>query len=439
MIPARRFCRSGWFCVVACVVLVSACTPDEAATPDPVIVEVPRLVTPASTIGFESSTGVIRIGIVADLSGPGAAIARSQVAGAEAYWSTVNAGGGIDGRFPVELVVRDTAGSAANAVVAYRELRDSVVMMGQVVGTNTTDAIRELLRADGVLGVPTTRQRVWTSIENLIPLGSSYAVESISGISYMAERDGAGRVWCVVFDRTKEGEDSLFGAVLASQNLEAVPEFGSLANEEGADFVLDDAGPGDEARLVGEAIELGCERLWLASDAETSNRVIGQAAAVAAEFDIGVGSEVGLPLADDVVAWATEHLTVVVDAPSWGDAGLGARALREAVDRNVPDVRPNGWLRTGFTSQYAVDVILTTSVRDGDLSRENLLDLWGRLGPVDSGGLAGSPDWREDPPAIPTTVTVHVVDQVGVDPLGLRVEATYTSPIVGAVTQAGDG
>ena len=435
MIFARRLCRSSALSVgVVCGLVLGACTPDDVTTPEPVIVEVPRLVTPASTIGFEPSTGVIRIGIIADLSGPGATIAHSQVAGAEAYWSTVNAGGGVDGRFPVELVVRDTSGSAANSVVAYRELRDSVVMMGQIVGTNTTDAVRELLRADGVLGVPTTRQLSWVLAENLIPLGSSYAVEAISGISYIVERDGGARVWCVVSDRSKEGEDSLFGAVLASQNLAEVPEFGSVANEEGADFVLDDAGPGDEVRLVAEALDLGCERLWLATDAETSTRVIAQAAAAAADFEIGVGSEVGLPFADSVVPWATDHVIVVVDAPSWGDAGLGARALRDAVDRNVPDVRPNSWLRSGFTSQYAVDVILTTSVRDGDLSRERLLDLWGRLAPVDTGGLTGSPDWREDPPTIPTTVTIHAVDQVGVDPLGLRVETTYTSPIVGAVT-----
>ena len=435
MTLARRSCRSvclGF--VVGFALLAAACTPDEVASTEPAIVEVPRLVTPASTIGFESSTGVFSIGVIADLSGPGSVIAQGQVAGAEAYWSTVNAGGGVDGRFLVELVVRDTAGSAANAVVAYRELRDSVVMMGQIVGTDNTDAVRELLRADGVLGVPTTRQLQWALTENLIPLGSSYAVEAISGISYMVERDGGSRVWCVVSDQSKEGQDSLFGAVLASQNLVEVPVFGNVANEEGADFVLDDAGPGDEIRLVAEAVDLGCERLWLASDAETSTRVIGQSAVAAAEFDIGVGSEVGLPFPDHVVPWATDHVVVVVDAPSWGDAGLGARALRDAVDRYVPDVRPNSWLRSGFTSQYAVDVVLTSSVRDGDLSRERLLSLRDRLGPVDTGGLAGSVDWSEDPPTIPTMVTIHAVDQVGVDPLGLKVQATYTSPIVDAVT-----
>ena len=410
--------------LLAVLLVASACTAEEAS-PEPRIVEVPSLVTPQRTIGFDTPTGVIRIGIIADLSGPDAVISRSQVAGAEAYWSTVNAGGGVDGRFPVELVIRDTAGSEAVAVVAYEELRERVVMFGQLVGIGNTDAVRGLLRDDGLIAVPTTRHSAWVKESNLLPIGASYAVEALSGVSWMAERDGGARIWCVITDETAEGTDAFFGASLASEQLEAVPALIAIA----------DAGPGDEGRVVGAALELGCERIWLAADAETATRVIAASSGADTQYLIGVGSEISLPLPDTVSGWARDHLIVVVDAPSWGDSGLGARALRDAAARFIPDAEPDSWIRSGFASQYVVDVVLTTSVRTGDLSHDSLLQLAGRLGPIDTGGLAGSPDWREEPPLPPSRVIIHVVDQVGVDPLGLRVLTTYVSPFFGVLAE----
>jgi len=410
--------------LVAGITLVAACTPEEDL-PAPSIVEVPALETPQRTTGFDTSTGVIRIGVIADLSGPGAEIARAQVAGAEAYWSTVNSRGGVDGRFPVELVIRDTEGLTANAVLAYRELRERVVMFGQLVGTGTTDVLRERLRADGVVAVPTTRQSVWVSSEfqNLLPVGVSYAVEALSGVSWLSEQDTQPQTWCVVTDASQEGQDSIFGAIIASQELDAVPDL----------LRIDDTGPGDETRVVGVAIELGCTRLWLAGNAHTSARFLRASALAETEYLVGVGSEVFLPLPPEVAGWARDHLSVVMDAPSWGDSGLGARALRDAVATYVPDAQPNSWIRSGFASQYAVDVVLTTSARSGDLTRSAVLELAARLGPIDTGGLAGSPDWIQDPPVGAGRVIVHAVDDVGVDPLGLRVETTYVSPVVAAV------
>lgn len=425
MVGRAPFGTSGLFlALVASLTFAAACTSEEDL-PGPSIVEVPPLVTPQRTTGFDPSTGVIRIGIIADLSGPGAEIARSQVAGAEAYWSTVNSRGGVDGRFPVELVIRDTQGLASTAVVSYRELRERVVMFGQLVGTGTTDALRELLRADGIIAVPTTRQSVWVGSEfrNLLPVGVSYAVEALSGVSWLSEQDSQPQTWCVVTDATQEGQDSIFGAIVASQELDAVPDL----------LRIDDVGPGDEARVVTVAVELGCTRLWLAGDAYTSARFLQASALAQTEYLVGVGSEIFLPLPPEVVGWARDHLSVVMDAPSWGDSGLGARALRDAMATFVPDAQPDSWIRSGFASQYAVDVVLTTSVRSGDLTRSAVADLVARLGPIDTGGLAGSADWSQDPPVGAGRVIVHAVDEVGVDPLGLRVETTYVAPIVEAV------
>jgi len=422
----RALCRmSSLAALVAGLMLLAACSVEEDL-PEPSIIEVPPLLTPQRTTGFDTSTGVIRIGVIADLSGPGADIARSQVAGAEAYWSTVNSRGGVDGRFPVELIIRDTQGSTANAVVAYRELRESVVMFGQLVGTGTTDALREPLRVDGIVAVPTTRQSVWVGSEfrNLLPVGVSYAAEALSGVSWLSEQDDEPQTWCVVTDASQEGQDSIFGAIVASQELDAVPDL----------LRIDDAGPGDAPRVVSTATELGCTRLWLAGDARTSARFLGASASAEADYRVGVGSEIFLPLPPEVAGWARDHLSVVMDAPSWGDSGLGARALRDAVATYVPDAQPDSWIRSGFASQYAVDVVLTTSVRSGDLGRDAVLELVTRLGPIDTGGLAGSPDWSQDPPVGASRVIVHAVDEVGVDPLGLRVEATYVSPVVAAVT-----
>ena len=405
---------------MAVSVLAAACsetTPDDA---QPLVVPVPRVEAPARTAGFD--TTIFRLGVIADLSGPDAATNRSLLAGVEAYWSTVNALGGVDGRYPVELVVRDVGTSAAAAVNAYSDLEPDVAAFALVTGSSTVDAVRELAARDQLLVVPGTRQSTWAGVSSLLPVGSSYAAESFNGAAWMSREDAEPAAWCVVTDGSSIGSDLLVGVLLAERALDNV---GSPA--------LIDTLVRPHAEVVSEVVEAGCERLWLAADSMDATAMVEALAAADVDLAVGVGGEISLPPSPSALGWATEHLTVVTDAPSWGDEGAGASQLRAAMDAHLPDARPDSWIRAGFAGQYAVDVVLRSGTIAADVSRGTLWATAGTLVDVNAGGLATPFDRPAGAAGAPRAVTVFAVDPIAGDPLGLRVVERFESPEVGVL------
>ncbi len=404
---------------MALAVVAAACTeatPDEA---QPLVVPVPRAEAPARTTGFD--TTVFRLGVIADLSGPDASFNRSLLAGVEAYWSSVNALGGVDGRFPVELVVRDVGTSAAAAVNAYSDLEPDVAAFALVTGTATIDAVRELATRDQVLMVPGTRQSTWAGVPSLLPVGSSYAAESFNGAAWMSRDDTEPAAWCVVTDGSAVGSDQLVGVLLAEQVLE---EIGSPVTEI-------PARPLEE--FAGAAVDAGCERLWLAADATESTQMVDALAQADVDLAVGVGGEILLPPSSAAMSWATDHLMVSTDSPSWGDEGAGASQLRAAMDAHLPDARPDAWIRAGFAAQYAVDVVLRSGTIAADVTRGTLWATAGTLADVNAGGLATAFDRPAGPSGAPRAVTIFAVDGIAGDPLGLRVVERFESPAAGVL------
>lgn len=403
---------------VVWLLAVAACSEDTPDEPGALIVPVPRAIAPARTVGFDTTT--FRVGVIADLSGPGAASNRSLLAGVEAYWSSVNALGGVDGRYPVELVVRDVGPSPSAAVTAYADLEPDVSLFALVAGTELVDAVRELAASDEVLIVPGSRHSTWGDEAALLPIGSSYAAESFNGVAWLSRDDAEPAAWCVVTDGSAVGADQLVGVLLAEQ---ALAEVDSPSR-------IDVAGLAS-APLVAAVTEAGCERIWMGTDAAEASRVLDAFAAADLDMQVGVGGEVLLPPSSRTLPWATEHLIVVTDAPSWGDEVTGAAQLRTAVDGYLPDARPDLWLRTGFASQYAVDVILRSGTLAGDVSRATLWATGGALEDVNAGGLVAAHDRTRGVDGVPTSVTVFAIDGLAGDPLGLRVVERYESVGVG--------
>ena len=56
-------------------------------------------------VGFDGE--VIRLGVLADLTGPGSNLDRARLAGIETFWAEVNKSGGIGKRVLVELLLVD--------------------------------------------------------------------------------------------------------------------------------------------------------------------------------------------------------------------------------------------------------------------------------------------------------------------------------------------
>ncbi len=138
----------------------------------------------ATDVGGDLEDGVIKIGMLADLTGIFGTVVSQVTAGADAFWKDVNARGGVHG-LRVELVYRDTMYSVDNHVQFYEEVKDEVVAFGHSTGSPHTIAILEALAEDMILAIPLTWYSGWsdpTMNSNLLPHGTPYCIEAMNMI-----------------------------------------------------------------------------------------------------------------------------------------------------------------------------------------------------------------------------------------------------------------
>jgi len=141
----------------------------------------------ATDVGVDLDAGTIKVGLLADLSGPFSGLVNPVVAGQEAYWAALNASGGINGLM-VEPITRDTAYEVPNHISLYEELKAEVVGFSQSTGSPHTVAINDALQEDGVLAIPLTWYSGWTDPAinaNLMHHGVPYCIESMNIIEWL--------------------------------------------------------------------------------------------------------------------------------------------------------------------------------------------------------------------------------------------------------------
>lgn len=115
--------------MLAVAVLVPACTGGDAGTGD---------------------ADPVRIGVIADLTGPFTVYGTSLARSAELAVAEINAAGGIDGR-PIELIVEDIQTDVAVTVDRARKLveRDGVDLVVGPVGSDANDAAFQVVVTEG--------------------------------------------------------------------------------------------------------------------------------------------------------------------------------------------------------------------------------------------------------------------------------------------------
>ncbi len=68
--------------------------------------------------------------------------------GNEIYFKQLNEAGGVAGKYPVELIIRDTKYEAPTAAQEYQATKDDVAMYVQVLGTQVVSSLLPDLTAD---------------------------------------------------------------------------------------------------------------------------------------------------------------------------------------------------------------------------------------------------------------------------------------------------
>ena len=296
-------------------------TTTTTAAPVTTMAEEDDMMDLATDVGVDLDAGVIKVGLLSDLTGPFGALVTPIVTGHEAYWDNVNKSGGING-MTVELVVRDTQYVIDNHVQMYAELKDEVVAFGHSTGSPHTVAINDQLQEDGILAVPLTWYSGWSDPalnDNLVPHGVPYCIEAMNSIDYIVNNRDVSTI-AIVSLPGDYGLDSATGAMLAAEAL-------------GLEVVYDGSGkiiPGEDMKpIADEIVASGADLAFVTTTPGTFSQIYGQA--------IAQGY---------VAAWSGA-------LPSWNPAYVDPdSAIKEAIER---DFIASGYISL-WSSPRAADV-----------------------------------------------------------------------------------
>lgn len=334
------------------LLLAAGCSesPPEASPP------VPPQLAPAH--GYDA--GVFTLGVLVDLSGPAAEADRAALAGAQAYWSGVDARGGIAGLYPVELSVKhldaDALGEWDVAALTYVS---SAIDAADV----TAELPLPVVPAVATLGG-----------ENLDWVLTSAAPVELTTVALLDRfrASGPGATWCVIVDGSPLGRQVAAAAYAAGAARETVPAMLDLdvgeievLDLDASVFDVTDAVSDRQCRYVlVEAAEPGAihvlERL-------PPNLTVARRSTLAAGIEL------------------PGHVELLIDpAPPW-QTGRSAVMDAFAADwaRFHADSAPDPRVRAGWLSQLRLHLLLEQAVAAGDVSRERLVALAGQVEPVD--------------------------------------------------------
>ena len=351
------------------------------------------------SVGFDGD--IVRLGVIANLTGSGATLDRARLTGVSAYWSDVNMAGGLRERYAVELVIIDHRGDPQIAAAAISELLDEVVVLA-FVNETAMGAVHPFLVADQVLGVAPTSTLDWESDPRF--LTHSPPVEAI--VLALFESFPSAR-WCVVTD------GSPLGVSIEAAAFEA-------------------------ARLA------GVQRMTLVDISEDLTAAVSAAACeqVLVEVAGGFQEKVLASLPADRTVYRRAALTPPLESrndiefsyidsgPAWNvDASTGMRSFLAALLRHAPDMEPDTRVREGYVSQLRLHALLEQAVSLGDLRRSKLFSLGQSHQRIDMLGLGEDMDMSTDQQVFPRSAIVWAEsdDQVDTDGRGWSPEKLLRS------------
>lgn len=374
--------------------------------------------------GFDGTT--IKIGIISDLSGPAAVIGNPLTNGNRVFFEALNAKGGIAGKYPVELVEVDSTYNPTTGVQVYNQIKDDVVIIGQVLGTQVTNAILESLKQDGLMASPASLDSFWIREPNLLPAGAPYQIQMINGFDYFFTEGGGDLetdVVCALIQDDAYGEAGLAGLEFAAEELGF--EVKTVAKYKSGDT--------DYSSQMNTLKGDGCTVNALVALPSVTGAALGTAATndYAPQW-IGTSPVwINLLAKSELAPYLEANLTVVSDAPDWGDESVpGMAQMLADLEAHDPDQAPDGYFIFGYYEALSITALLEKAVELGDLSRDGVLAASNELGEVDFGGLTGNYTYGPVADRVPPRNS-NIAKVVADAPNGLTNEAEYTADYVG--------
>jgi len=331
--------------------------------------------TEACPTAVNEDHGCIYLGIISDLtSGPFAALAVPITDAQKAFWQRVNEDGGI-GDYDVDVTtyIRDNKYNPETHNQVYQEIKGKVLALAQTLGSPTTAAIIDDLRASKVVGAPASWTSAWAFEDVIVESGTNYCFESMNSVDWAVDELGAKSVMAVHYPGDY-GDDAEAGAKIAAEarNLTytAVETAPGQDNQGGAidqivskkpDIVIVTTGPTDAAVIVGQSAARGFTGKFIGTSPTWNPALLQSPAAPAFKASFFQSGP-----------WAP-----------FGAETDGHKAMREAIG----DKAPNDGYTAGWAWSYPLKAALEKAVEQGELTRQGLLDAVTSLESVDYEGI----------------------------------------------------
>ncbi|HET6875729.1 MAG TPA: ABC transporter substrate-binding protein, partial [Acidimicrobiales bacterium] len=331
--------------------------------------------------GVDSSAKTINVGDITALSGPAAVIGKPLDAGYKAYWSYVNANGGIDG-WKVNINTLDDAYTPQTHVQDYNQMINNVAFIGTSFGSPTTSAIESQASSAGVLLGTVAQDSAFVNHSINLVIGTPYAVDVANAIYYLTNTVGKKNPKMAIFYQNDAyGQDGLKGylagkdaygfqdAVHTTYNVTDT-SFTAQATQlknSGAQYVVVTAIPTAAAGLIGTAAAIGYTPQWILQGPAWSEFLM-----------TSTGTSAGTPTPIEkamVGAWVLSFLA------NWGDTSVpGMSQFLSTQKQYAPNQIPDGYYMYGYCQAEVQAAILKKALADKDLSRAGIVNAKQHLG-----------------------------------------------------------
>jgi ABC-type branched-subunit amino acid transport system substrate-binding protein len=368
----------------------------------------------AGTAAIPGVSGdTITVGALTPLSDPVAVIGRPMLRALQVYFARVNAAGGIGGRYEVRVLEEDiTYANPSTSVQKYQKIKDQVVLLGLVIGTDHINGLLPLLREDKLVATPGTLDAEWVRTPNLLSVWVPYQLEMINGIGYYRSQPGnTGKTICSMVLATGYGEAAEEGLMSAAASEGFAPGPRVRFRQDDQDFVAP----------ITQLRNGNCDAVILASLPAVTGKVLGAAAQLGwsprwiLTFPSWHGVLAGSALAD----YLAKTTWVIGEGSAWGDTtDTAMKDALEAVAQYAPDQQPDGYFLAGWSAAASVGALLEQAVKAGDLSRTGILTALEAMGPVSNGGWGEyryGPIGTREPPRANTIFRVNPAAPFGLD------------------------
>lgn len=349
--------------------------------------------------GADDST--IRVGLLADLSGPFATLVKDIVLAQQVYWEKVNNEGGIAGR-KIDVKVQDNKYDVPTHQQLFQAMkgRDSngVLILSQSTGSPHTAAIKDELEAENLIAIPLSWYSGWADPafgKNVFEAYTNYCFESINGVQYMKDEHQVQKV-AVVSLPNEAGRDAGAGAKYAVEKL-------GLTLAYDGDGKVTPPSPNnpnpDNSAVVSAIASSGADLVWTLVDPRTQAQLMGQAAARGFKGKWAGNAPSYSPtlLEGDIKELVDSSFYLSAYTVLLGTDVPGMQEMIDAIKTARPDAAASDYYIYGWTEAQVTEAILRKAAENKDLTREGVVKAAFELDKVDFKGLAPPQSWKGNP------------------------------------------